>query len=731
MNKLEKLRSKAKKALPYLKEIVKAYSSDFRPQKNRLKVINMLANDICNSKCTMCHIWKQKLDYELTPEQLSGLLKDPLFKSVTGVGITGGEPTLRSDLVDLYKACCESLPQLKGMSIITNAIKEKDVISQIDKVNELLISYGKSFSVMVSLDGYGEVHDLHRGRPGNFLSALKVIDHVRYNTMLPLSIGCTITKSNVYDVDELLDWMIAEGLYGRFRVGEFITRLYNDGLVEEIRNFDDDEAYHLSCFIHRVKTEFEMNPFFKRTYDSILSVLNGGLRTSGCPYQSEGVVVDSKGKLLYCAPKSKVLGSAVERSGFDIYNENLEELKRIKSSHCDTCIHDYHAQPTKEEYAKILNRFKWQFLLDLKFSSYIVPLLHSKRISQNKERRKILIVGWYGTETVGDKAILGAIVDHYLNVEQKPEFIIASLFPFVTERTIKELGIQAKVIPFYSRSFVNHAANSDVVVMGGGPLMQMDALNIPLNAFKIAKKFGRKTVTFGCGIGPLYNKKYENIVQRILKLSDEIRLRDTKSVQIAEKYVPKKTVELFGDPARSYVKSVGEKIVVEKKERVLCCFLREWSYEYARSFSMDEFLIMRGQFEKKLADAIKEICRKQNLFPKFYSMHTFHVGGDDRIFYRKFLNEHFEGCEYYVEKRPSTVDMIVQAMKTAELNICMRFHSVLFAHTLETNFYAVDYTRGGKIKAYLKDNGRLDRMYSLEHIVNSPVFSFSNIEHNL
>ena len=32
--------------------------------------INMNANDICNSKCVMCNIWKQTLDFEFSPEQL-------------------------------------------------------------------------------------------------------------------------------------------------------------------------------------------------------------------------------------------------------------------------------------------------------------------------------------------------------------------------------------------------------------------------------------------------------------------------------------------------------------------------------------------------------------------------------------------------------------------------------------------------------------------------------------
>jgi polysaccharide pyruvyl transferase WcaK-like protein len=53
-------------------------------------------------------------------------------------------------------------------------------------------------------------------------------------------------------------------------------------------------------------------------------------------------------------------------------------------------------------------------------------------------------------------------------------------------------------------------------------------------------------------------------------------------------------------------------------------------------------------------------------------------------------------------------------MKKSKLNICMRFHSVLFAHTLNTDFIAIDYTMGGKIHAFLKDNNVLEKERTVE-----------------
>ncbi|MCM1983487.1 polysaccharide pyruvyl transferase family protein [Lyngbya confervoides BDU141951] len=57
-------------------------------------------------------------------------------------------------------------------------------------------------------------------------------------------------------------------------------------------------------------------------------------------------------------------------------------------------------------------------------------------------------------------------------------------------------------------------------------------------------------------------------------------------------------------------------------------------------------------------------------------------------------------------------------MHHARLNICMRFHSALFAETLGVPYIAIDYTGGGKIKAFLEGEDKLNQMVSLTEIVN-------------
>lgn len=707
----------------------KVYHQYFPPKP---EVINLNANDICNSKCTMCNIWQQKQDIEITPLELENILKNELFSNVKHIGITGGEPTMREDLPLLYEAACKAIPNLKALSIITNAIRKNDVIKRVTEVKQVCDHYGKGFTMMVSLDGYGKIHEKIRGREGNFQSAIDVIEHFSKNTNIPIAIGCTISKDNVWEVDELLDFLRENKIYGRFRVAEYIKRLYNNDRADVIRNFTEEEKYHLQCFFQKLILTYETSETYQRTYKSIISILSNKKRTIACPYQAKGAVLDSRGDIYYCAPKSKKIGNTIKDSAIKLFNKNTDERRRIIDEDCSDCIHDYHAPIT---YTEKLNQYKeifWTqlFRIDQLYKAPLFKNILKLYPALNKQTKHVYIVGWYGTETVGDKAILGGIFDFYKQkYNNNVAFYISSIYTFVTEKTIKELGFpDAKVIPFHSFDFIKYASKADETVMGGGPLMDMEALAIPLWSFKIAKLFQKKTVVFGCGLGPLKNPKYVKAVQQILALSDEIKLRDSKSVEYAKSTlgINRNDIINSGDSAADYISTIAKHYEHLDKKPVLACFLREWTNEYQGDLSNEEFILNREKFEKNLATTIKEICEIHHLTPSFYSMHTFVVGNDDRDFYRRFLKKYFSNDEYYLHNQNANIETTVHAMKTSSINLCMRFHSVLFASTLDTNFLAIDYTNGGKITGFLTDASALDKMISLQSIADNDTAAINN-----
>jgi polysaccharide pyruvyl transferase WcaK-like protein len=108
-------------------------------------------------------------------------------------------------------------------------------------------------------------------------------------------------------------------------------------------------------------------------------------------------------------------------------------------------------------------------------------------------------------------------------------------------------------------------------------------------------------------------------------------------------------------------------------------------------------------------------------------MHSFVVGNDDREFNRNFIFNYLSARNVDYEIKPASVDEIIKAMLDSKLSICMRFHSVLFAHTLGVNFLALDYTDSGKIKGFLADNNSLNKRVTIQDLADENFDSWDSI----
>jgi MoaA/NifB/PqqE/SkfB family radical SAM enzyme/polysaccharide pyruvyl transferase WcaK-like protein len=701
----------------------------FPPKPN---AISMMVNDICNSHCQMCLIWEQKREKEITPAELEQLLAEPLFSNVNNIGVTGGEPTLRKDIADMFRVIARRRPRIANASMITNAIRGKEVEERVLECSKVCVENGVGFSVMVSLDGLGAVHDTVRGKPGNFVTAIHCIERFKA-AGIPVSFGCTITKSNAVYVDELMDWAQENGIYGRFRAAEFIDRLYNARQSDFIRCFSDLESYHLGLFFYRAEHEFEASSMVQKTYRSIRGMLaENKPRATGCPYHHSAVILTSRGELLYCSPKSPNLGSILERGSAEkVFFGNLGKRKEIRAKHCDDCIHDYHVPETFREkvafYRKSRRIHRRYNCVDLLARTRPIPKAPMNPVDPvTLGSSRVLIVGWYGTETTGDKAILWSVVDRLRRRPVPPrEIIVSSLHPFITEWTKREMDLsELRVVETFSSEFESACERADEIVAGGGPLMDLEILNHILFAFSAAARRGQVARVEGCGIGPLQNPLYVEVVGQILRLANHISLRDSKSVERCQRDFGARAV-LSDDPAVDYVlKARAELPAPHLSEDALhaCCFLREWGADYARGLSGEEFKRMKGALDAGIQKLLAWLALDRGFTLDLLPMHTFSVGGDDRAYNRRLSRQLTRSGiapnQMRVERLPVSPLGILRSMQRANLNICMRFHSVLFAETLQVPYVAIDYTRGGKIQSFLESRGKLDRLLTLEEVIS-------------
>ena len=87
----------------------------------------------------------------------------------------------------------------------------------------------------------------------------------------------------------------------------------------------------------------------KFKYFSIFYWLNSEKpkRLLGCTWKDEGVTLDSRGILYYCAVASDSIGSLRKSIGKKIFfdDNNIEYRKSLVRDFCDGCIHDYNGKP--------------------------------------------------------------------------------------------------------------------------------------------------------------------------------------------------------------------------------------------------------------------------------------------------------------------------------------------------------------------------------------------------
>lgn len=697
-------------------------------------VIQFPVIDICNSRCQMCKIWENKKSDDITPEDLRKGLSNPLYSEVMSVGLNGGEPTLRADLGELTEVLFETLPKLKNIALITNGYKYKDVIARITDVGNVVKKHGGYLDVMVSLDGYGEMHDKVRGKPSNFQRAQHVIDFLQSTDLAgAVRIGCTIIKENVYGLADLFEYCQDKGLYIKYRLGVPHQRLYTRDLVEPYA-LNDSERYHIAEFLHGLIEHYETNPNQNFFYKSLIGQLVlGEPRRAGCDWQHRGATITSKGELLYCAVESDVLGKIQEVDSEDAFFSNEPHLKEILATKCASCNHDYVGMPEQSEHRRqILNRvLEKGGMKDKLKGAYRISGLRSvrnagryqKRLADLKklgrteapvasrpkvERKKILIGGWYGTETLGDKAILAGVKQAIEEAVGPADFLLASLFPYVSEMTKSQMAEFSDWEIVTPESAAARVHEMDMVVFGGGPMMAINELAEMEAFFDLAEANNIPRLVAGCGVGPLGEPYLNEAITRILNKATWRIYRDQKSKETAAQLnVNVENDAVAEDPAFTWLDTVNntEKAAPNAGQQVLLLGLRDFPYKsYARHLDEAAALTAKDQYETtvlKILNTLVEENPEISILP--LPMCTNHFGDDDRWFYRRL----FRGEKQLIanldlsllERELPPLDYVA-AFKKANAALTMRFHSEVFSIGLGVPTVAIDYTLGkGKVKA--------------------------------
>jgi polysaccharide pyruvyl transferase WcaK-like protein/MoaA/NifB/PqqE/SkfB family radical SAM enzyme len=732
-----------------LSYLFKWYVNPGRSRKPHVfpRVLNLLVTEDCNCRCLMCNVWERDSLRQFSPQELHTVLEDSLFKHLRHVGISGGEPTLRNDLVELCGVILNTLPGIKSLSLTTNGSRPEVLANILPAVRRFCDRRNVNFTLNISLDGIGDVHERMRNRVDIYNSVLKSIQTAK-TLGIKVQLQCTVSSCNVYSVEGVRFMAQEYGIDIVYRVATTIARLQNEAKIKEIA-LNDNQISFFADFLTAPGTlnQTRMPTRILFYHDLAKRLLTGGERKAPCYFQHEGVMLSASGDFYICSISTTSLGNVFESKPRDLYfSESAVSIRNtIISDDCPTCLHDQSGawSPFMLLRGMLLNR-RWTIVMNkLKiasrfFSSGYYLLAVSRCLTSRVQAlpittssdggKKALLIGCYGGEHVGDAAILGGVLQRIRRDFHVNQAIIVSSRPDRTRRWANSLRecIDTSVI-FYDSALIDaNLLECDYLVFAGGPLMDLPVLLV--NHLQTAIKAKRNNIPIiieGCGIGPFQFTLSKLIVRRLLEMATHVRLRTKYSVDIAAQWHV--AAMLDKDPAFDYLNSlavaasnpacVHESLqkLLETQKKIIGINLRPLWQKYAKGFlSAQKIREIEDNFLEEFSQAL--LISREDIRYIFFPMNPDQYGFSDlSIAYRlqKKLNKR---VDFHIWEYEPDVDEVLYLLNRATACIAMRFHASIFSLSQGIFTIGIDYGVGQKSKVgdLFNELGLKDRVISVD-----------------
>lgn len=206
----------------------------------------------CNARCMMCNLhefYREQPDLagkeiDLTI-MLDALKKSSVLRTIRHIDLTGGEPFLRKGLKHFIKKLF-GLPAIDLITINTNGILSSKIPDDVEGILAELKEYQR-FSLSISIDGIGSLHNSIRGVPKAFDRIEKTIAALtklrdRY-PQFTLRSNAVIQPANVHALESIQAYWIKNNISGAFGVIQtpFYTHSSAQNTYNDIRKFSKQD----------------------------------------------------------------------------------------------------------------------------------------------------------------------------------------------------------------------------------------------------------------------------------------------------------------------------------------------------------------------------------------------------------------------------------------------------------------------------------------------------------
>ena len=297
-----------------------------------IKNLTVAITDRCNGKCVFCNI-SRHFRNELTAEQFSQILDNPLFAQIEVLSLSGGEMFLHPDIEQILTMSVCKPKKLQRLFVNTNGLTDPK------RIAELLLRIPRSIPciVSVSYEGGPEENKAIRGCDNSdHIAQLAALLQGAPHISISLSMTLCAVNCRLSSLEGTKAFAQKLNCDYSFRFSEVSEMYYRN---EDYRFVPTDEQ--IRDVVGFINENCQHNPFLKKyaTYLQTGKVCYGG-KPRKCIAGSVLAFVNTDGNIYPCIYAQKAIGSITEQT--------LQTMEPFE--HCRACYTDCTAWPMIEYY---------------------------------------------------------------------------------------------------------------------------------------------------------------------------------------------------------------------------------------------------------------------------------------------------------------------------------------------------------------------------------------------
>jgi MoaA/NifB/PqqE/SkfB family radical SAM enzyme len=156
----------------------------------------------CLFHCKHCRLGAADPQREMTFEEIGQIIDDLARMQVSYLAFGGGEPFLRSDIVELLEYAYAAFPG-RVLASTTGVTLPRHILATLSPMQD-------RFSFRISLHGPPQIHDAIRGRSGAFAAAYETIGTC-VQMGFDVQVRTILMRDNAASIQETLEWVQRSG----------------------------------------------------------------------------------------------------------------------------------------------------------------------------------------------------------------------------------------------------------------------------------------------------------------------------------------------------------------------------------------------------------------------------------------------------------------------------------------------------------------------------------------